>query len=99
MAPIAGIPIRVLLAKVLRLFLEHLRDSSDGPIAGGGFQTGVPFFLKVRNANNHQITYGVMCRALEAMADWMAEHGDALVVYEIWDGDNMVGNGVVAKKD
>lgn len=69
----------------------------DGPIDGGEVAVGSPYYVIARNANNHQITYGVLEKALQAMADWMFVNGNALVKYEVWDGENMVGKGMVAK--
>lgn len=74
-----------------------MREGRDGPIDGGEVNVGSAYYVMARNANNHQITYGVLEKALQAMADWMFVNGDGLVKYEVWDGGNMVGKGMVAK--
>lgn len=70
---------------------------ADRPIAGGAFDKGSPYYVMARNANNHQMTYGVLGKALHVLADWMSASGDALVRYEVWDGDNLVGKGLVGR--
>lgn len=75
-----------------------VREGSNRPIARGQLDPGSPYYVMAQNANNHQITYGVLGKALQAMADWMFLNGDALVKYEVWDGDDMVGRGLVGKE-
>lgn len=54
------------------------------------------FCVRIRNANNHQCTYGVMRAAVEALYDYMkTEHEYGTVNFDIWDGENQVGQGVV----
>lgn len=46
------------------------------------------------NANNHQLTYGVLENALEALRSWMMFfRACGVIEYDIFDGDNQVGTG------
>ena len=69
----------------------------DHEIAGGAFhwvgENG--FDLRVRNANNHQTTYGVLGAAMSALADYMGEYGHAAGTFSIHDGTNIVGAGEI----
>lgn len=48
------------------------------------------------NDNNHQLTYGVVRSAVAAVREFMASDGDyGMMGFEIWDGDNQVGSGVI----
>lgn len=48
--------------------------------------------LDVRNANNHQVTRGVLLSALDALTDYMAVNNAwAVVTFQIFDGTNRVG--------
>lgn len=52
--------------------------------------------IRVRNANNHQCTYGVMRAAVAALYDYMlTENEYGTVTFDIWDGENQVGQGFV----
>ena len=51
--------------------------------------------LRTWNANNHQMTYGVLGAGLLALMQWMGNGGFAAARFEIWDGGNMVGEGLL----
>lgn len=52
------------------------------------------YSIDVRNANNHQCTYGVVHSAVTALMDYMLTENDyGLMDFEVWDGDNQVGVG------
>ena len=86
-----------MLLEAYEQLLQLVRERSDEPIQGGRIEFGSPYFVLAANANNHQITYRVMCNALEAIVHWMTANGDAKMRFEIWDGDDMVGKGLVSR--
>lgn len=50
--------------------------------------------LRWANANNHQLTYGVLESALEALRSWMIFFGACGVIeYNIFDGGNQIATG------
>ena len=51
--------------------------------------------VQVWNANNHQLTYGVLADALSALNNWMGNHAYTLASFGIFDSVNQVGNGVI----
>ena len=53
----------------------------------------------VQNANNHQITWGVLSSAVRGLRDYMAEKGWKEVGFEVFDGWNQVGTGAVGAAD
>lgn len=77
-----------------------IQTGGDGPVTNGYFiwarrdDTGVSF--RAWNANNHQLTFGVTCAALDALVDYMSAHGYSGASFNIYDGQNQVGQGVVS---
>lgn len=65
------------------------------PVAGNNFGIDGPRMgLTWANANNHQLTYGVLQNALVALRSWMIFfNGCGLIEYDIFDGGNQVGTG------
>lgn len=53
------------------------------------------YSLRVWHANNHQTTWGVLGAAIEAIADFMTQYGFARATFNIYDGGNEVGEGVL----
>lgn len=51
--------------------------------------------VHVCNANNHQVTYGVLGAVLSSMIEFMQANGWGTATFEIWDGPNLVGGGVL----
>lgn len=45
------------------------------------------------NANNHQLTYGVLAEAVEALTSYMRGAGFGRALFTIFDGANAVGSG------
>ena len=82
---------------------DALAAGGDRPIAGGQWshaagEPGSEASLRVRNANNHQVTYGVLAAALQAVGDYLQNlnfegMGSAAVGFLIFDGANQVGVG------
>lgn len=94
-----------MLADAYNSILAHLLTNGDGLLAAGtwsfaqanaggrGYKVGV----SVRNANNHQITWGLLGSAVWGLGEFMrgrATSGSA--VFEVWDGANQVGEGLVS---
>ena len=47
------------------------------------------------NSNNHQMTWGVLAMAIEALASYMQSTGFGRVIFTIYDGVNEVGSGSI----
>ena len=87
---------QVLLSAVASGVQATIGHAGDGNIAGGALtrdEEGLRF--EVKNANNHQVTWGVLGAAVEGLRDYMGEKGWAGVKFEVYDGRNMVGEGAV----
>lgn len=79
----------------------HLMTDGDGLVAGGYWHfvqqiTTYNVGVVVMNANNHQITWGVMGAAMQGLSGYMRTgqmYGAA--TFDVWDGVNQVATGVV----
>ncbi len=98
--PGAGLP--HLLEEVSHAIIAHITDAhQDGPIPTGQFSYMIPqrggatVAMHVWNMNNHQVTWGVLNKALEALADYFKCTEWGAATFGIWDGVNEVGMGVV----
>ena len=49
--------------------------------------------FQVENANNHQVTYGVLLSALLGLEKYMSNRGYGAVQFGLYDGPNQVGQG------
>lgn len=90
-----------ILAGAATAIYDHVVAVGDGNIPGGQFQWPLGefslsrmLFLRVWNANNHQITWGVMHSAIAAIVDYMTSWGWGLGHFDIYDGGNRVGYGL-----
>ena len=97
-ATFEGTAVRDLLTLAMHSILLHLDLYGDGVIAGGAFDreshtTGM--VLRAWNENNHQTTWGVLGAAVTALLDGMARDGWAYGAFQVHDGDNWVGSGVI----
>lgn len=97
---VAGPAIPQLLLNVFSQLNRRIQDGGDGRIASGVYRCGPggsgALVASFMNSNNHQLTYGVVRSAVAAVRDYMASDGDyGLVSFDIWDGDNEVGTGLV----
>ena len=74
--------------------LTRLRDS---PIVSGVLSWGGPadLGLVARNANNHQMTRGVLLAATSALAGFMKKWGSLRVHFQVFNGDNQVGQWTI----
>lgn len=95
--PLAGMAVENLLANAIARVLNRMLQAGDSVIDHGMFnQIGAnAVSLQVWNANNHQTTYGVLGAALSAVHQWMNQNGYVAMSFGIYDGNNLVGNGVV----
>lgn len=97
--PGAGLP--QLLEQVSHAVMGHIQTAPDGPIPTGEFSYLIPQWggatvaMHVWNVNNHQITWGVLSSAVEALAEYFRSTEWAAATFAIWDGVNKVGLGVV----
>lgn len=86
------------MIKTMHEFFEQwIPVRGDTLVVGGVFahqflNCGLQF--RFQNANNHQLTFGVMKAALAALWDWMEQHEVATCTFDIFDGNNQVGKGV-----
>lgn len=85
--------------------VAHLLTNGDGLIAAGtwsfgqfnGLGRGFNVGVSVRNANNHQLTWGVIGSTVWGLSGFMHDRGIyGAVAFEVWDGVNMVGTGFLA---
>lgn len=62
-------------------------------VANTGMQENT---VTLRNANNHQVTWGVWRAALTAVFDFVRVNGGFVdATFDIYDGDNKVGEGEI----
>ena len=80
---------------------DHIVAAGDGTVLGGKFQwppgelsLSQLLFLKVWNANNHQITWGVMHSTIAAIWNYMSLYGWGVGHFDVYDGGIQVGYGV-----
>lgn len=86
------------LAEVFEIAQQHIEGNGDGVMAAGTFDrfpSDEGLEVSIINTNNHQVTWGVLESALEALADWMEQYGYGSVVFQIYDGPNQVGRGSI----
>ena len=71
--------------------------SGDGLVVGGGFKFTVnKMVVDVWNANNHQVTWGVLANTLWGLAEYMQVNGVwGSAVFQVFDGRNQVGSGML----
>lgn len=90
-----------LLEEVGRAVVGHIESVADGPILTGDFSYlkpqwgGATMAMHVWNVNNHQVTYGVLGAAVRTLTDFFGSTGWGAATFQIWDGVNEVGMGVV----
>ena len=77
--------------------LEYMQMLGDGVIPGGKIQwVGEDdLLLFVKNAANHQVTWGVLGEALMALGDYMSKFGYGAATFAIFDGNSQVGQGTI----
>ena len=87
------------MAPVSDAVLKHLYSKpGDGPIQQGFFEmhAGDMVFMAL-NAGNHQLTWGVLKAAIDGLNDYFTVTGDwGDAEFDIYDGDNQVGQGILS---
>lgn len=89
-----------IITPVCLIVRNHLLEIGDGVLRTGAFaqqtaSTNMAF--RAWNANNHQLTWGVLSAAIRAVLDCMRVRdtwGD--VMFDIYDGGVQVGRGVIS---
>lgn len=90
-----------LLEEVTHALTAHLASAADGPILHGEFSYlkqqwgGATAAMHVWNVNNHQVTYGVLEAAVRTLQDFFDTTAWGAATFQIWDGVNEVGMGVL----
>lgn len=93
---IAGDAIEHLLDAATSHIIHIVETWGDKAVDNGVFDwPNNGMALKAWNANNHQMTYGVLGAALDAVGDYMSFNGFRRATFAIYDGANQVGEGVV----
>lgn len=84
-----------MLAEAFEIVSNHIATVGDGTVLGGAFnfETKDGALLSIWNANNHQTTWGVLRAAIVALADNLEVKGYGEVIFTIYDGENLVGEG------
>lgn len=77
--------------------LDYLTLLGDGLIPHGmvNWVGDDDLLLTVKNAANHQVTWGVLCSALVALSDYMSGFGYGAATFGIFDGGTQVGQGTI----
>ena len=83
------------LSDALAVVRQAVAVGGDSVIPSGSFSfSKYSINCQASNANNHQLTWGVMGAAIEALANFMTLYGFGAARFGIYDGDNLVGQGV-----
>lgn len=86
------------LAEVFEIVQQQLETHGDGVIPARAFDrfpSDEGMLVSILNANNHQVTWGVLQAAIEALGDYMDQYGYGSVTFQIYDGQNQVGQGSI----
>lgn len=94
---VAGESVPSTISIAYNVIKSHVSASGDGPVHNGRYSMvgfgGVA--VNAWNANNHQLSWGVLSAALTAVLDYMRIFGNGATTFNIFDGSNMVGQGTV----
>lgn len=94
---VAGESIPATISIAHNVIATRIRSLGDGPIDNGRYSMvglgGVG--VNACNADNHQLTWGVLGAALTAVLDYMSNFGNGAITFNIFDGAHMVGQGTV----
>lgn len=94
---VAGDSIPTTISIAHNVIATRIRSLGDGLIDHGRFSMvglgGVG--VDAWNADNHQLTWGVLGEALTALLDYMRIYGNGAITFNIFDGAHMVGQGTV----
>ena len=86
------------IAQVYQAVTRRIALHGDGVIGGDGYsvKSNVGLTIRVSNANDHQITWGVFASSLLALADYMVQSGSGTAAFLVYDGNNEVGQGAIS---
>lgn len=89
--------VEALVGTAVAAIAARLRVQGDGILRGGRFDYlgRNAAALHVVNANNHQTTLGVLGAAMSAVQSWMQSNSWMSCSFDIYDGPNMVGQGII----
>ena len=80
-------------------YVQSRAAAQDGIIGDQGYRRlgADALTLWVYDANNHHLTWGVLGAALQALRDYMSQHGHAFgtVSFSVFDGENQTGQGFI----
>lgn len=86
-----------LLDQAITYVQNYISTNQDGLIGSSGYRRlgGDAITLSAYDANNHQLTWGVLGAALQAVRDFMSQSGNSfgMVYFAIFDGENQTGEG------
>lgn len=94
---IAGSEVPDMLVACFTEIMTHIVVFGDSVVSNGVFSwTAGNLAIHVWNANNHQITWGVLGAAVHALEDFMfhTQHWGG-ASFDIYDGQNMVARGLL----
>ena len=93
---LSEVAVMELLDEAYSLTQSYIREYGDEVIWGGVFDwTTNGLHLRMQNANNHQLTFGVLGAALYAVSDFMTKNGWSAASFRVWDEEAWVGAGTV----
>ena len=93
-----GTAVRGILRDASAVILFRVEAAGDGLLPQGQWtfpSTTGSLMLGVRNANNHQLTWGVANSALVALSGFMRVFGWWPTTFDIFDGGTQVGTGII----
>ena len=88
-----------MLDQAYQNIIQTIANNHDGIIGTQGFRWlgAQATTLVAQDANNHQLTWGVLGAALSAVKDFMNSNGEwGTVTFDIFDGDNQTGQGSIS---
>ena len=95
-ANVAGNGLQEMIDQAYSYIVGHVALEGDGLVPDGGFDwDNFGFSLRTWNANNHQMTWGVLGAAAFALMDYMNRYGYGSATFLIYDGVNQVGAGTI----
>lgn len=88
--------IAAILASAWVRVYTRLATAGDGLLPGEFSDQFNNVVMRVWNANNHQMTWGVLNVAILALKDFLiVNKGLGAVAFKIFDGNNQVGQGQI----
>ncbi len=80
-------------------YVQNQAALQDGIIGTAGYRRlgAQALTLLAEDANHHQLTWGVLGAALQAVKEYMSQSGNSFgtAYFSIYDGDNQTGKGSI----